>query len=256
MAIKSRRDKENSHKKLDTRARDSNNSFFKKYPGFVAAVVIALIILAIFIWLQTAQTPQIQGQSMVAKNIFENNQAVLDQYILSVSEYSNGPFELTIDDDYYHSIMDDLNWLKKKELGVFYSRPVEDVYVKEAAFKYFMDKVVEANDYFTSGPEAADYPPIIAGSLAAKPLSLSSFSEFETAFYGAVDENTFNTLMLESESNKAKFFGEFNSLFENYYSEKKILIQNSASRERSYVEAKKLLLLSYSQNADGNFSSD
>ena len=208
MATNHKHNTKSTHIKSDTSSKPQK-SFVKKYPGFVVAVILAILVLIVFILYITSQPPAVQEQSAVAKNIFDNDQAVLDQYITNISAYSNGPFETTLEDDYYYSIMDDLNWLKKKEVEVFYSRPIEDVYIKEASFKYFMDKVVEANDYFTSGPEATNYSTIIAGAATVKPLSLNNFSDFDTAFYGSVDENTFNTIMLENDSTKAKFFTEF-----------------------------------------------
>jgi len=219
-------------KHIEAKASSSLIVFVSEKKWFVLFVDIFLLaILAIAI---TATQPAYSAEKAAyAKQLAAENNATLDQTILDMDALIAQTPTSTLDDDYYHSIKDDMVWLKAKQNAVFNSKPASEVAVKEVAFTMFMESVIQINNDFTMDIGTPNYQERIDYALN-------------------VDIN-YPTLITDEELNAtfdsfgeiSVFRKELRSLFEEYVANKKTLINTADSIERKYVEAKKVVWVSY-----------
>ncbi|MFA5126321.1 MAG: hypothetical protein WC462_04965 [archaeon] len=198
--------------------------------GFVVAVIVTLLAILIIL-VSSMQTSDSMQNAAFASELFQENQANLLEYRVNVDEQLALGFETTLDDDYLYSMRDDLDWMINKEKELYNSKPNNEVYLKEIAFTLSAQKIIEINDAFSFEIGEPKYEEKIALAMSTdiNTPTLLTQSELIESF----------TTGLERE----KFLFYTKQIFDEYAKEKKILIQNTNSIERKYVEAKKLLLL-------------
>ncbi len=207
-------------------------SFVEDKKWFVLFMVIFL--LAVLALLLTAVQPSYSTEKAAyAKQLLEENNAELDLRISDMDTLLAQAPTSTLDDDYYHSIKDDMLWLKAKQTAVFNSKPESKVAVKQMAFTMFFESILAINDGFTMDIGTPNYQERINYALTMDinyPLLLTD--EEATATFDAFGE-------------KEIFQREVRSLFEEYITNKKAIINATDSLERKYVEAKKISWISY-----------
>ncbi len=222
--------------------RDSHNlcGFAKKYPGFIIAMAFFIFIVVLF-FLFSSTIMQTQAKAISAKELYLQNQELIDSmilevdYVLSQGSEGNDYSSSTLEDDYLAAFKDDLEWLKDEEKELFNSKPTTSVFAKEIAFSAFMQNLIEINELYLIGPES-DYQKKINEALSAPvnvPVLLIE-EELNETFTSQEEKDTYHTTLKE--------------LFEKYASSKKIFINSINSTERKYVEAKKLVWLLGAKN--------
>jgi len=200
--------------------------------GFAVAIIVTLLAILVIL-LNSAQASDSMQNAAFANSLFQENQAIFQEYRTNVDEQLTQKFETTLDDDYLYSMRDDLDWLTNKEKELYSSKPNSEVYLKEVAFTLSAQKIVEINDAFSFEIGEPSYQEKINQAMNADintPVLLTQ-DELNESF--------------ATEPEREKFLLYTKQIFDEYIKEKKLLIQNTDSTERKYVEAKKLLLLSY-----------
>ena len=220
-------------------------AFAKKYPGFVIASVLAVFVIIIFFAssLMTGYSPTSEQVSL-SKDLYAQNQQQLDDLAASADAQLNGDYQSTLEDDYFASVKDDFKWLKAEETTLYYARPAQDAYPKELAFTIFMQKIVQVNEDSAYLLDSDNLDTAIA---AAQNVSVPVVKDLNTLedFFGAeVAQEDYDALTADSPYVEAKFLSTLNALIADYRSAKMLIIEGSSSKERKYVEAKKLLMLS------------
>ena len=236
---KARVKKKSSVKKTTKKAKTHNLSdtsggvmrMIKKYPGFSIAIIFVVIVLVLL-----ALAISIGGTSgeelAEGKMLHEENALYLNDLITGFEEQEKS-FENPLDDDYYYSIRDDFYWLKEKEEAIYNSFPTSEIYLKEMAFTLFMESILQTNLDFTFEIFEEDYDLAISEALETE-LGIDNFilvSEMDTIFEGAEQEKTI-------------FENSLRGLINEYVALKKNILNGDASRERKYVEAKKIIFIS------------
>jgi len=199
--------------------------------GFVVAVIVTLLAILVIL-VSSMQTSDSMQNAAFASELFQENQANLQEYRANVDEQLSLGFETTLDDDYLYSMRDDLDWMINKEKELYNSKPNSEVYLKEIAFILSAQKIIEINDAFSFEIGEPNYEEKIALAMSTDintPVLLTQ-SELTESFATGLE--------------REKFLLYTKQIFDEYAKEKKVLIQNTDSLERKYVEAKKLLLLS------------
>jgi len=204
--------------------------FVKAKPFFFIALFVVLVFgLALILFPQSPADASEKAE--YAKSVHADNLFVLNGLIEMVDQNQPGE-ESTLDDDYYYSIRDDLEWLKSKEDSLYNSKPAFGVYPKEIAFALFAQLIIEVNDSFSIEAGISDQTGKIKQALDTNvsPYDfLSDDAEINAAFN--VDE-------------KKIFIDAVAYLTSEYVNDKKTLINQTTSIERKYVEAKKIVILS------------
>ncbi|MBT4192120.1 MAG: hypothetical protein HOE11_02330 [Candidatus Diapherotrites archaeon] len=219
-----------THKFSDTLIKEEK--FLKKYPGFTIAIIFIIIVIALL-----AIVISVGGSSgeelAQGRMMHEENALYLDDLITGFEEQEIA-FENPLDDDYYYSIRDDFYWLKNKESSIYNSFPANEIYLKEMAFTVFMDLILQTNLDFTFELFEEDYDSAINDALT-KELGIENFvvtSEIEELFEGA-------------EYEKSVFENSLNGLIDEYVSLKTNILKGDVSSERKFVEAKKIIFISF-----------
>jgi hypothetical protein len=207
--------------------------FVKQKPGFVIAVALTIIILYLFF---SSYTPNITpyANALTSKQFHEENLLLFNDYLVAIDEQLALPSEDPIEDIYLQSIKEDILWLQKKEMQTFNSKPNTDVLVKEITFSFFAQKIVQLNEDFSFDIGELDYERTINQAFDANIPSIPILTEDE------INE----TFQIQRE--KELFNVTKNILFEEYLAKKYAILEGDYPLERKYVEAKKLILLSYS----------
>jgi len=202
----------------------------KSKPLFFGALLLVIIFALILVLLPQNST-EASEKADYAKQVHIDNVFVLDGFIAMLDE--NKPTgETTLEDDYYYSIRDDLEWLKIKEDYLYNSKPASGAYPKSIAFSFFAQLVIEINDSFSIETGVVDQSAIIAQALDTNVLPYDFLGDDADA------NGAFN-------ADEKKVFNETVAYLTNQYtSDKKTLINRTSSLERKYVEAKKIILLS------------
>lgn len=214
-------------------------SLYETKPYFVFATILTILIL----FLLSIQYYMPASESSVdkanyAKQVYLSNKAMIEEFGTNVdTEIQNlvYPLESTLDDDYLYSVKDDLTWLASKNESVFNLKPANEIYPREIAYSLLMQKILQINDSFMYEFGEPDYAKIDLAKNATLIIPV------------ILDENELNELFL-NENDKQVYFNYINQIFNEYYSLKKTVLDNSSSQERKYVEAKKILILSLDEN--------
>jgi hypothetical protein len=222
--------KTKTHDLLDTL--NEENKFLKKYPGFTIAIAFAIILLILFVALSLTGTAS--GEELAqARTMHEENSLYLEELTLNFENYERD-FTEPLDDDYYFSIKDDLDWLKEKENLIYHSFPGNEIYLKEMAFTIFMEKIVQTNLDFTFEFFEQDYEQVINEALE-KEITKENF----------VDSEEIELFFEEMDHEQLVFETTLDQLTEEYFVWKKNILLSDSGNERKFVEAKKLIFLSY-----------
>ncbi len=243
---KHKKSKDKKHKLLDTKVslfdrtfskslsdiKLGPKNFIKKYPGFIIALIIAIIIIMSFIFLGNATDPNLEEKIYYAQQLHIENELMVEDSLASVEAELDGTYDDILEEYYLVSIKSDLEWLKKEENTLFLSKPTGDVFVKEVALLAFRNRMVEVNQSFIFDMMDSDMDYAIKTALEKEPLQ------------NIVTEEEMSGLF-EDERDKQVFLITLNQIIKSYYTEKKNIINDSSSQERRFVEAKKILLFSY-----------
>jgi hypothetical protein len=219
-------------KKKELDISKSFSEFYKKYPGFIYGIIIAIIIIILAIWSIGAVDPYAVEKEEQARVTHQTIQMQIDEMLLALDTIDNN-YDDFYDDDYYNSIKDDFIWLKEKDIETF-SRKGEDYYLREFANFIFLNRLLALNEEFLLDFYDFDEELIIE---QAKGVELDT-EDITTLF--EIDELFENELI-----NKDIFYDQLNELINEYQLNKKLILNGDSGRERKFVEAKKLLMLSY-----------
>ncbi|MFA6269456.1 MAG: hypothetical protein WCW13_01510 [archaeon] len=209
--------------------------FAKAKPYFVLGLIIAIIAILIFsAQYFTAPQATLSDKAIFAKQIYLDNNSVLGEFRLNLEEEMKNPPVTTLDDDYLYSIKSDLDWLTSKNESIFNSKPNSGVYIKEIAFSLALQKIIELNSTFSIDLGEADYQ---------TEINLAKNTDINTPVLLTLLEMG---QYFDNDAERELYSNSLKSIFDEYISLKRILISNSDSMERKYVESKKLILLSQS----------
>ena len=211
----------------------AKQDFIKKYPGFVIAIIFSIILIAIFLTPTTTIDPALEDKLYYAQQIHIENVLFVEDTQLAVEAELDGEYGDTLEDDYLVSILGDLDWFSNLENAIYNSKPTSDLFVKEIAVAAFRNRMIEINEQFTF--EVLDFEPEYAISLALGKDPVQNF----------IAEEDLVEVFGGNEFDKKLFSDTLNKILSEYVKEKKRLINESSSQDRKYVEAKKLILLSY-----------
>jgi hypothetical protein len=207
-------------------------NFAKTKPGFFVGIIIVLAMLLVILT-YSAQPNDSPDKALQAKQIYTQNQAMLAQYLQSIEEQQKEEPATTLDDDYLASMKDDYSWLKNKETYLYNSKPGTTAYAREAAFTFFADIIKQINDYSAFEIGTPNYQDKINTALALE-IKIPDLATEEELNEG-----------LRTQQEREAFKETSNNLFKEYIVVKKELINNAGTIERKYVEAKKLIGLTY-----------
>jgi len=223
--------KTKTHKISDTRS--DPKEFIKKYPGFVIAIIFSLIVIALLFTPTMSADPELEEKLYYAQQIHIENILFVEDTLLTVEAELDGEYEDTLEDDYLISIMGDLEWFSGIENAIYNSKPTSDVFVKEIAVVVFRNRMVEINEQFTF--DIIDFNPEYTIQLALEKEAVQNF----------ITEEDIKEIFEDNNPDRKLFLDTLNKIIAEYFKEKKRLINESSSDERKFVEAKKLILLSY-----------
>lgn len=215
----------------EVKKKTNTTDFIKKYPGVVIAVIFSLLIIILSIWSIGIFDPSLNEKIAQATLIHQNNQTEIDSLLESL-DLIGDEYETEYDKFYYNSIKEDLTWLKEKDLEI-YNKSGSDLYIKQFASFIFISTLLEANEELIYDYYYFDEEEIIN---QAKSIMLN----YNNFVIDEVDE-IFN----ENEIEKNTFKLTIGELINEYETKKKEILNSDASQERKYVEAKKLIILSY-----------
>ena len=202
-----------------------------KKPGFLIAIIAVLVLLVILVFVQYDPTVS-QEKIVYAQQFYTSNQTDLNTYLQSVIDEQANEQPTTLDESYLSSTKADIEWLIVKEQWIYTSRPSNEVYPKEAAFTLFAQKIISANTNYSISAYVDNYDATIeqGAALDFNVPELLTQDELNQTFTNDAEITVYkNTL---------------NKLFFDYVNSKKQFIKNTTSKERQYVEAKKIILLS------------
>jgi len=232
-----------SRKTLDkkTQTKTHNNSdtfkdeknFIKKYPGFVVAIIFSVIVIALLLFSTTSTNPDLEEQMSYVKQMHMENVIFVEDTTAAVEAELDGEYGDTLEDDYLMSILWDLDWFSKIEFEIYSSKPTSDVFVKEIAVAAFRNRMIELNEEFTFNVLDFDQEYVIKLALEKEPVQ------------NFITEEDLIEVFEDNEADKKLFLATLDYLIKSYFEEKKMLINYSTSPERKFVEAKKIVLLTY-----------
>jgi len=208
-------------------------SFAKSKPYFVIALIFSLALIAFFIYITIIPPSQItQEEADYASALFEQNNSDLNEMLTNVNDELTLTPSTTIEDDYLNSIKDDLDWLVEKQKTVYYYSKRDDVLINELAFTVLMQKIIDVDSYFALDIGTPDYEAKINEAIT---VTLQGEN-----FFTKTDLNE----MFSDFAVQQKFFNALNEQLAQYERSKRLIIDNSTSVERKFVESKKLVILS------------
>ncbi|MEI7961767.1 MAG: hypothetical protein WCI04_05520 [archaeon] len=204
--------------------------FAGKKPGFIIAIIAIVVIILLLLFVQYDPTGP-QQKLDYAQQFYSANQSDMNAYLQSIIEEQTQQQATTLDESYLSSTKADIEWLIAKENIIYNSKPAIDVYPKEAAFTLFAKKIIQVNSEYAFAIEGDSYDSEIALGLAVdyKIPELLTPDEITQAF--------------TNDGEIAVYKNTLSQLFNDYINLKKQFMKNITSKERQYVEAKKLILL-------------
>ena len=208
-------------------------SFAKSKPYFVIALIFSLALIAFFIYITIVPPSQLTQEEVdYASSLFMQNSNDLNEMLTNVTEELTLTPSTTLEDDYLNSIKDDIDWLTSKQKNVYYYSKRDDVLINELAFTVLMQKIIDVDSYFALDLGVPDYEAKIN---EAKTITLKGEN-----FFTKTDLNEmFSDLAVQQ-----KFFNALNQQLAQYERSRRLIIDNSTSVERKFVESKKLVILS------------
>ena len=209
--------------------------FVKENKGFMIALLIFLFSI-LFLQLNVGQKGIFEEKANYAISMYFTNQTEIDAYLITIDE------ELSVDqkelDKYFLiSAKNDFLWFKEKEVELFNSKPVNDLYAKEAAFSTFLLKMIELTNASSVviGEPDFEYTIQLAEKNIQTPVIFSQ-SKVVELFDGDVREanifsNTLNQLFLDYLEFKQKSIMESNDIKMTYVHARKIILLPQLSEE-------------------------
>jgi len=220
-------------------------SFIKKYPFFAGAIVVAIIIVALFGYTLFLQSPDSAQMNEEIKAMHLESTAYFDYLTSTISTELGSTENTSLDTAYLLSMQSDIDWLREKESAAYNSFPAGVVYGKEIAVALIIDTIVQLNQDSAIGVDYEDYSAAITSALEKEAPQFKDLNYFMD-WAGYVDENGAAAIALEGTPEEALAGTELNALFREYFSEKKAILVSNADLEKKYVEAKKVVMLYYS----------
>ena len=202
----------------------------KKYPGYYFAIAAGLILVVAYLFL--AANGVFNERSEAAKAWSEDARLLLDLYTEDIDSALEGDFSDSLEDDYLLSWKSEFEWMQQKEREAYNSFPLGDAEYREGAILLFLDYLITMNETVSYDFGEADYD---------SQIEYARSLEFETPdiITPELDQLNFD------EGGLAKVRGHFNGLMADYLAEKRLLLETLESRERKYVEAKKIIYASF-----------
>lgn len=204
--------------------------FSKENKGFMIALIILLTSI-LFLQINIGKNDVFEEKSNYAIDMYYNNQIEIESYLVAINE------ELLLEQDeldeyFLISAKNDFIWLKEKEIALINSKPVGDIYPKEAAFSTFLLKMIELNEAFSIRIGEPDYEYTIQ-SVQNQQIELPVvFSQRKVIE------------LFEGDVREANIFSNtLNQLFSDYIIFKQTAINESNNLKLSYADSKKLVLL-------------
>jgi hypothetical protein len=212
---------------------DSFNEFVRAKPGFVLAFAVFALILIFTFYNPSNNFEELTSSAMYAKQASTAFQSDVNYVISSIDAEIASGFEATLEDDYFYSFKSDMQWLSEKEKSTFVSQPSKDVLVKEIALTLVMEDMLSINEDAGYDFDFTDYDTVID---EAKILDYN---------YKTISIDSVKTLF-EGEDEKFKVFEKaYNEIMMDYFNQKKALVNSDASKERRFIEAKKVIYVYY-----------
>ncbi|MDD2531341.1 MAG: hypothetical protein PHO61_01470 [Candidatus ainarchaeum sp.] len=204
--------------------------FTKENKGFMISFLILLCSI-LFLQLNVGQSGVFEEKANYAINMYYTNQSEIDAYLIAINEELSVVQE-ELDEYFLISAKDDFIWLKEKEVTLFNSKPVNDIYAKEAAFSTFLLKMIELNEACSVriGEPEYEYTIQLAENNNQIPIIFSQSKVIE---------------LFEGDVREANIFSNtLNQLFLDYLEFKQKSMQENTDVKAKYVNAKKIILLS------------
>jgi len=167
--------------------------------------------------------------------IHQANQMEIDNYLSEMNLFLlENQFTDKYDEAYFYSVKEDLEWMKEKDKEIFATGGTE-LYLKEFASHIFLTRLLQINEEFLIDYIELDEDRIILESQGVQ-LGYEHIVIWEEV-----------TLVLEEATSEERIIFEYviDNLAYEYGVMKKQQINDAPNKERKFVEAKKLLLLSY-----------
>ncbi len=207
---------------------NSAKNFFLKYKGFTFALIATIVIIIAFLFVNF-DIDLAQEKANYAKEMHENNMDLFIGYESAIGEISAIEETNTLNDDYTASMKDDVLWLKEKENNIYNSTPRSEVFSKEVAITMLTQAIMQVNSDYAMETGQIDYDDKIKESLMleVKELKLLTAEEITATFPTVLD--------------KQIYLDNLNLLWKEYFDSKQSIIKITASKERKYVEARKLI---------------
>lgn len=222
-------------KEINNKTNSNKQNFVDKYPGVIIGIVILIIAIILALWSIGATDPyalEKKEQAITIHNAIQDETASMIE-ALELLEIGEETYDDFYDDDYYLSVKEDLLWIKEKDNQIFNSDG-SDLYIKEFAVFIFLNRLLLLNEEFLLDFYDFDEEKIIED---AKNVNISIediTTDFET-----------NEVFSEEENDKIIFDNTILELIKEYEIRKKEILNGESGNERKFVEAKKLLIVSY-----------
>lgn len=224
------------NQKLKNNSNSKINEFIIKYPGVIFGIVIFIIVIILAIWSAGALDPYALEKREQAISIHEGIQTEINTMVESLDLISQEEYDAGYDYEYYLSIKEDLLWLKEKDLETF-DASGRDLYIKEFANFIFLNRLFLLNEEFLY-----DFYDFDEDSLIENAKSTEVSPQDITINFGLEE------VFLDEENDKDIFDKRILELAKEYELNKKIILNDASGNERKFVEAKKLLILSYTSD--------
>ncbi|MCX6803744.1 MAG: hypothetical protein NTY48_04195 [Candidatus Diapherotrites archaeon] len=242
--------------------------FVSNYKGFSLAVIVVLFAILLLLLNYAGVSngvPDFTAEKIsYAQGLYTSNQELLDSYVIGMetqavpdgiqavpdgiqavpdgiqavpdgiqavpdgTQVAEGETS-TINDDYYTSTKQDIDWLKNKETQLYKTPPIRLLFARELAYSGVMQLVMTINTSTVFQLSEQDYTSSINEAKnqgITMPMILSQ-QEIDDTFSSSEEKDAFNKTCEE--------------LFKEYVALKKQILESNASKERKFVEAKKLL---------------
>ncbi len=209
----------------------------KKYKGFTIALIAVIVILAVYFSLGF-DLDTAQQKAQYAKQMHENNVQILAQYQAVIDETSKLDAVDTLEDDYSASMKDDLAWLKEKENNIYLNAPRSEIFSKEIALTMLLNAIMQVNSDYAMETTTVSYDEKIneALNIEVKELKLLTIEEINA--------------YIPTETDKQTYKKSLDELWRQYLDSKQTIIKLTNSKERQYVEARKLVWLTQYYNEE------
>lgn len=219
-------------KKRELPERKFNLKFFiKSYPGTFIGIIIAIIIILLFISTLFSPTQNPLEKKIEANHLHQSNQMEMEYLLLAINQVKSDP-EYEFDLDYYESMEHDFIWLKNKDKEIFEQNKSEP-HIRQFASFIFFNILLQLSEETSLEFFELDEEKIIED---AKRINLN----YNNFIFEEIEE-TFK----DNDSEKIAFEKTIKELVKEFEEIKKEILYSDYSKERKYIEAKKLIFLSY-----------